>query len=280
MNYQDGYVDVDGSSLYYEEIGTGRPVVLLRGFSLDRRMWDAQWAFLRSQYRVVRYDLRGFGKSAPSTKPYTHADDLFVLIDHLGLERVDLIGLSLGGGAAINAAILYPERVRALVVVDPSLGGFRWSSEFTAAQTAIRATAKEAGVQAARAHWLSLPIFRAAMSNPPLAEQLVSIVDDYAGWHWLHADPGRPFTPPAIDRLQEIGASTLVIVGTLDTADFHGIASTLESHISRAQKLVLPDVGHMANLEASAQFNEIIEAFLADVDAPPNAQPFVSVGGI
>ena len=112
MNYQDGYLDIDGSSLYYEEVGAGNPVVLLHGFSLDCRMWDAQWEFLRNRYRVLRYDLRGFGKSAPpTTKPYTHAGDLFALIDHLGLERVDLIGLSLGGGAAINAAILCPDRV-------------------------------------------------------------------------------------------------------------------------------------------------------------------------
>jgi 3-oxoadipate enol-lactonase len=277
VNYQDGYIDIDGSSIYYEEVGAGNPVVLLHGFSLDRRMWDAQWEFLSSRYRVLRYDLRGFGKSAPpTTKPYTHADDLFALIDHLGLDRVDLIGLSLGGGAAINAAILCPDRVRALIVVDPSLGGFRWSSEFTAAQAAIRATAKDAGIEGARAQWLSLPIFRAAMSNPRVAERLVSIVGDYAGWHWLHADPGRPFSPPAIDRLQEISAPTLVIVGELDTADFQSIASTLESRISRAQKVVLPDVGHTANLEAQAQFNETVGAFLAEVDRGPNARPSVS----
>ena len=104
------------------------------------------------------------------------------------------------------------------------------------------------------------------MSNPRVAERLVSIVGDYAGWHWLHADPGQPFSPPAIDRLQEISPPTLVIVGELDTADFQSIASTLESRISRAQKIVFPGVGHMANLEAQAQFNETVGAFLAEVD--------------
>jgi pimeloyl-ACP methyl ester carboxylesterase len=215
----------------------------------------------------VRYDSRGFGKSAASTRPYTHAADLIALIERLELERVALIGLSLGGGTAINMAIACPERVRALVVVDPSLGGFRWSAEFTAAQAAVRKTAEEAGVGAARAHWLSLPIFRAAMSNASVAGRLASIVDDYTGWHWLHPDPGQPFTPPAIDRLREICAPTLVVVGEADTVDFHGIASTLESRIAHARKIVLPAVGHMANLEAPAQFNEIVRAFLADVDS-------------
>jgi 3-oxoadipate enol-lactonase len=278
MNYHDGYVDVDGSSLYYEEIGTGRPIVLLHGFSLDRRMWDAQFAVLGSLYRVVRYDLRGFGKSAPGTKPYSHADDLIAVIDSLGLERVDLVGLSMGGGAAINAAIVCPERVRALVVVDPSLGGFRWSAEFTASLAAIRVTARQAGVEAARDHWLSLPIFRAAMSQPRVAERLASMVADYTGWHWLHPDPGRPFNPPAIDRLREIRAPTLVIVGELDTVDFHGIATTLESRMAHARRIVLRAVGHMANLEAPAEFNDIVRTFLAELDPLPNTRRHVPAG--
>ena len=89
-------------------------------------MWEDQIEALERAHTVIRYDLRGFGRSAPGTAPYTHADDLAGLLDHLQLDRVSLVGLSLGGGAAINFAATHPQRVEELVVVDPSLGGFSW----------------------------------------------------------------------------------------------------------------------------------------------------------
>jgi pimeloyl-ACP methyl ester carboxylesterase len=105
------------------------------------------------------------------------------------------------------------------------------------------------------------------MSNPRVAEQLTSIVNDYSGWHWLESDPGRSLNPPAIDRLQEISAPTLVMVGQLDTPDFHDIASTIADRIPRARKVVIPGVGHMANLEAPTRFDDLVAAFLAEVSA-------------
>jgi len=255
------------TDLHYESTGSGPPVVLLHGFATDLRLWDEQLPALASRYRVIRYDLRGFGRSPVPSAPYMHADDLKSLLDRRGVSRAALIGLSLGGGAAINFAIAYPERVRALVVVDPSLGGFPWSAEFRAAQTATRATAINLGVDAARARWLSLPIFTPALANPASSDRIRALVGAYSGWHWLNADPGRPFTPPAIQRLGQIAAPTLIALGELDTPDFQAIAATLERDIPGARKVTLQGVGHLANLEAAGRFNEIVVKFLADVDA-------------
>ena len=92
------------------------------------------------------------------------------------------------------------------------------------------------------------------------------MVSDYSGWHWMNHDPGRPFKPPAIQRLANIHVPTLIIVGELDTPDFHAIATTLERGIPGATKVMLPGVGHLGNLEAPDRFNEIVMEFLSRCD--------------
>jgi pimeloyl-ACP methyl ester carboxylesterase len=118
-----GHVNVGGASLYYEAAGAGSPVVLLHGLDLDHRMWDEQVAPLAHAHTVVRYDLRGFGRSTAGSHRGTHAEDLKALLDHLELGPVSLVGLSLGGGAAIDFAIAYPNAVRALILLNPLLEG-------------------------------------------------------------------------------------------------------------------------------------------------------------
>jgi 3-oxoadipate enol-lactonase len=118
-----GHVSVGGASLYYEAAGAGSPVVLLHGLDLDHRMWDEQVAPLAHAHTVVRYDLCGFGRSTAGSHRGTHAEDLKALLDHLELAPVSLVGLSLGGGAAIDFAIAYPNAVRALILLNPLLEG-------------------------------------------------------------------------------------------------------------------------------------------------------------
>ncbi len=252
--------------LHYESTGVGDPVVLLHGFATDLHLWDDQIPLLAPKYHVIRYDLRGFGRSAASAEPYSHAGDLKNLLDHLGLAHVVLVGLSLGGGVAINFAIEHPDAVRGLVLVDSTLGGFAWSPSFTTDQAAIRRAAIDSGIEAARARWLSLAIFGPALENPKIADRVRAQVGGYSGWHWLNPDPGRPFTPPAIQRLAAITAPTLVVLGERDTPDFHAIASTLEHGIAGAKKVMIPGAGHIANVEAPETFNEILLGFVSSLE--------------
>ena len=213
-------------------------------------------------HRVVRYDLRGFGRSTIANEPYTHAHDLAALLDHLGIARATLIGLSLGGGAAINFALLRPDAVAALVLVDSTLGGYRWSKEFADESSAVRTVAKLRGLDAAREAWLHLKMFAPAMRSSRTAARLRQMVRDFSGWHWLHADPGTSISPPAIERLAEIRARTLVVIGELDMPDFHTIADTLVAKMPDARKVVIPGAGHLPNLEKPAEFNAALAAFL------------------
>ncbi|HSQ31123.1 MAG TPA: alpha/beta fold hydrolase [Gemmatimonadaceae bacterium] len=110
MTVHAGFAPAQVAKLCSQVAGSGPSVVLLHGFSFDRRMWDDQMDALTPHHTVVRYDLRGFGESPPGSTPYTHADDLNAVMDHLGIERAAVVGLSLGGGAAINFAITPREK--------------------------------------------------------------------------------------------------------------------------------------------------------------------------
>lgn len=261
MQAYTGFAQVNDTRLYYEVAGSGQPLALLHGFSLDTRMWDDQFEAFAQHYQVVRYDLRGFGQSArPASDPYTHPDDLKALLQSLKIDPAHIVGLSLGGGIAIDFALTYPEATRSLITIDGTLGGYRWAKDWGGP----RATAQSAGVAAAREVWLDDELFIPANELPPMAARLRQMMMTYSGWHWLNRDPGRWLQPPAIEQLEQIRAPTLAIVGERDLPDFHAIADTLQQRIPWARKVVVPGAGHLANMEAPEQVNEVILNFLAD----------------
>ncbi|MDQ2784320.1 MAG: alpha/beta fold hydrolase [Chloroflexota bacterium] len=263
MDVQQGVADVNGTRLYYEVAGTGAPIALIHGFSLDNRMWDDQFAPFAERHRVVRYDVRGFGKSAPfGDAPYTHADDLAALLDHLAIPHAAIIGLSMGGGIAVNFALAYPAMTSALIPVDAVIGGYQWSEAWKTANGSVRPTARSASINAAKQLWLDVALFTPAREQPALDALLAAMVADYSGRHWLGGDPHQNTEPPAIDRLGEIAAPTLVVVGERDMPDFLVVADTLAQRIPGARKIVLPGVGHMANMETPEQFNADVLGFL------------------
>jgi 3-oxoadipate enol-lactonase len=124
MDGHQGIAEVNGTSLYYEIVGSGHPLVLIHGFGLDTRMWDDQFEAFAQHYRVVRYDMRGYGKTAPpADEGYSHTDDLKALLEYLRIDRAHILGQSRGGAVAIDFALAHPEATGALVLVDPVLGG-------------------------------------------------------------------------------------------------------------------------------------------------------------
>ncbi|MCI0575581.1 MAG: alpha/beta fold hydrolase, partial [Chloroflexi bacterium] len=149
------FAEVNGTRLYYEVAGAGPPLVLIHGYTLDTRMWDDQFEAFAQHYQVIRYDLRGFGRSAmPTGESYTHHEDLKALLDHLGLARAHILGLSLGGGIAVNFALAYPEATQSLILVDTSvLGGFEWPEELGRWFARIHSAARDGDMRLAKQHW-------------------------------------------------------------------------------------------------------------------------------
>jgi pimeloyl-ACP methyl ester carboxylesterase len=190
-------------------------------------------------------------------------DDLRALLDHLGIGRADIVGLSMGGGIAVDFALAYPEAVRALIPVDSTLGGFRWSEAWEASYRPVAAKGRAGDIAGAKALWMAHAFFAPALEKPDVAARFRQMVSDYSGWHWNHRDPGRGVEPPACERLSEIRAPTLIVIGERDLPDLHRTAEALARGLPHARKVTLPGVGHMANLEAPEAFNRAALDFLA-----------------
>lgn len=261
MQTHSGIAAVNGTQIYYELAGDGPLVTLLHGFSLDSRMWDPQFAAFAHDFRVLRYDLRGFGRSDPcGDAPYSPAEDLRALLDHLALPATAVVGLSMGGGYAIDFALAHAERTTALVVADSALAGFEWTAGRPSAWHSELAATE--GVAAARKAWIGCALFQPATEQPHVAAALRAYVEDYSGWHWLNANPAIVPSRPAIECLGEIACPSLILVGERDTPDFHTIAARLARDIPNARLVRIPNAGHMSNMESPAGFNSAVLQFL------------------
>jgi pimeloyl-ACP methyl ester carboxylesterase len=259
----NGFADVNGTRLYYELAGSGEPLVLVHGFSLDTRMWEPQWEPFLQGYQVLRYDLRGFGRSAlPDGTGYQHHQDLKALLDHLGIASATLLGHSTGGSVALDFAVSYPESTRALVLFGSIAGGYEFSPEFGAALQAIFASARERGIDAAKEAWLRLLAYQPRADGAAEGD-VYRMVADYSGWHWLNEDAVQPLALPALQRLDAIRSPTLTILGERDVPDCFRIAELVNAAVPGAEHVMLPGLGHMANLEDPDRFNAAVLGFLA-----------------
>jgi pimeloyl-ACP methyl ester carboxylesterase len=232
-------------------------------------MWDDQFQSFAEQYQVIRYDCRGFGKSAlPTDGNYSPADDLGALLDNLGIDWAYVVGLSMGGYIAVDFALTYPESTAALIPVDAALGGYEWTPRFGAQIDSIYASRKVMDHEDWVEVWLKCDIFDAAMEKPQVAARLREIIRDYSACHltegiWWST---RAEDPPATARLSEIAIPALVIVGEKDSPDFHRIAGILREGIPGARKVVIPGAGHVVNMECPDEFNRTVLDFLRDVE--------------
>jgi pimeloyl-ACP methyl ester carboxylesterase len=160
-----GYAGAGGSRLYYETAGNGRTVVLIHGGLVDSRLWDRQFERFARHFKVVRYDLRGFGKSDFSYGPFSHVADLHSLLKYLKIEKASLVGLSLGGIIAADFTLEHPEMVEKLVLTSSGLrAGAR--SLRNAQAAVIYKVSEEQGRDKAIEMWLDHRFSRAAEKMP------------------------------------------------------------------------------------------------------------------
>ena len=246
------------AGLFYEVSGSGHPVVFIHAFSVDRRMWEPQITEFESRFRVIRYDLRGHGRSVAPTEPYTGYDDLRALLDTLGISRATLVGLSAGAELAINFAIVYPDRADGLVLAAPGLGGYTLPP-LPWARPVFEAAAAGDAERAAKL-WAETPIM-AMRTNMDATETVAALVMKNSRL-WTYQRTERPLSPPAVDRLAEIACPTLIIVGEEDLPHIKDIARLLSDRIADATLVTVPGAGHFPNLDAPTQFNGAIAAFL------------------
>lgn len=276
MDTVSAFVEVNRTRLFYETGGEGHPIVFLHGFSLDGRMWEPQFAAFTAEYCCLRYDLRGFGRSElPGDESYSHAEDLWALLDHLEVPPAVLVGLSKGAAVALDFALAYPGRTRGLVLIDPVVGGFPWSQENTSRDRLVWDAARSHGIPAGKAAWLAHSLFAPAMQNPRAADQFRRMVEDYSGWHFTHRDPEIRPAQPAYERLEQIRLPVLVMVGELDLPDFLRSAAAIHQRVPACRKLVIAAAGHLANMEQPEAVNRHLAQWLRFSLPPAGPSRFV-----
>lgn len=253
--------------LAFETRGEGVPLVLIHGFSFDMRTWDPQVEVLSRYFQVVRYDLRGFGRSSVPTGPYSHVQDLRALVEFLALPAPVLVGLSLGANIALSCALDHPHAVRGLVLASSGLPDFAWSEPRPLDVAA--AVAKSQGVGHARQFWLNHSLFAAVRRSPTAFARVRNMIEEYSGWHWCNVNPAAQ--AGVMDRLSECATPTLVMSGDLDVAGYRQIAVKLSHDIPGAALLTFPNAGHVINEEDPAGFSAAVLEFVRRITVPVSA---------
>lgn len=247
---QNGFFEFNGGKIYFEVEGEGIPVTFLHGFSLDHRMWKSQVEFLKDKYKIITYDLRGFGKSSVPTGEYSHHEDLKALLGFLKIKKTNLVGLSLGGEVGVDFVLSYPDMVTNLILVDSSLGGFNSTVDWN--------VHPELGLEKAKENWLNHIVFAKTKENKFASTQLKEILNDYSEWHWYNSDPRKKSDPSALEQIQNIKIPTNIIIGENDLSYYHDIANLLNEKIEGSNKIIVQNSGHMVNLESPEEFNKIL----------------------
>ena len=246
------------NGLAYDLIGEGPLVVLIHGTNLDRRMWDAEAEWLREHVRVLRYDLRGQGDSDFPTDSYSNHDDLIALLGELGGHDVTLLGLSAGVQVAIDVALTAPQLVARLVLVSPSIAGYV-PAEMPAFLAELTASLRAGDFDQANEVLLASSL----MSVPPEhAAQVRAMVEDNDRlWTIPYSLVEQP-SQPALDRLEDIEAPTLVLAGGNDEEAIRAQGVLLERRVADARRVTIPAGGHLLNLTSPAAFQEAVTEFL------------------
>ncbi len=275
-NSESGYVEFPGTKIYYEVEGGGPDLTLIHAGVAHLRMWDEQVAAWRDRFRIIRYDTRGWGRTLTEDVPYSNADDLLHVLDHVGSKRTHLIGASRGGSIALDFTLEHPDRVSSLTLVAAGLGGFeaddpRLAEAGKEEERLWEARDWEGLVELETQVWtdgLGQPRDRV---DPDVRRRMVQWnLESYRAEQ--EADQVRRLDPPAVGRLAEVKVPTLVMWGTLDTLDTIAAGERMASAIHGARRQVFEGVAHMVNLERPAEFNELVPDFVLQAEAKGAAQ--------
>lgn len=254
-----------GLEIYFEDAGTGTPVVLGHSFLCSGKMWHEQVPALVNRFRVINLDLRGHGRSSEVNRPFSLYDavsDVVAVLDQLGLARAIWCGLSVGGMVALRAALTRPERVSALILLDTDAG----------AETAVRKLkylAMGAGVRAVGTNPF-LPSIARLMFGTTTRRQNPTLVTEWKNEFAAVHIPSALRCLDAISRrdsllaqLPRIHLPALVLVGEEDRSLPPPLSRRIHTLLSNSTLSVIPAAGHLSALEQPATVNDAILSFLA-----------------
>lgn len=266
----------DGVRLYYEESGTGTPVIFVHELAGDYQSWEPQMRFFSRRYRCVAYNARGY---VPSDVPDNVAsysqerarDDVIAVLDHLKVDKAHVVGLSMGGFATLHVGLTYPGRARSLVVAGCGYGAQPGEEETFRAECEAAAQRFETAGAAAAMKYAEGPTRIRFQSKDPRGWQAASeafanrplegVVRTLRG-----VQMRRPLLYQLVEPMRRLDVPTLVMTGDEDDPCLEA-AILLKRNIARAGLVVIPRSGHAINVEEPDAFNAAVADFLAAVEA-------------
>jgi 3-oxoadipate enol-lactonase len=271
---QKGFADVNGTRLYYEVAGEGHPLVLNHGGLVDNHLWDDQFDEFAKHFKVISYDMRGFGNSGMlknGMEPYSMERDLFSLLQFLNIQKAYVMGLSMGGSLSVDFTLQYPEMVDALITVGAGLSGFdeedpvELKAQEEEMEEAFRRGDIARSVEISLQIWTDGPFRTPEQVNPQVRERVRAMTTHNIERGDDEEVQPQHIEPPAAGRLSEIHVPTLIIVGGEDVEFILTIADKLERDIRGAKKVVIPRTAHHLNMEKPQEFNRVVIDFLEQV---------------
>jgi pimeloyl-ACP methyl ester carboxylesterase len=236
--------------------GSGPPLFLLHEGVGDARMWDPVWEHLTASFRVIRYDVRGFGRSPEPTENFTLFGDAQSVLDQLGVDAAHVVGCSMGGMTALELALAQPDRVRTLVLLCPGISGYPYPehSELEAQFEALEAAGDQDGL-------LSLGLEQWAAAGPdPLVTELMRS----AQRAWAGEEQFEQAGEPTYDRLGELRVPTALMVGDKDDAGLIASNEAAAARIPGCELIWMPGVDHYPTVRAPAMVVDTIMRHCTD----------------
>jgi len=269
-----GKINTGEAELYYEEMGLGDPVIFIHGHSLNHRMWDNQFYELSKNYRVIRYDLRGYGYSSPQLegKQFTHVEDLKILMDSLNVEKAHIIGLSLGGYIGTDMLGWFPEKVKSAVLASGNIRHTPKPSEpMTVQESQLRDQEinllKKKGIEIMKREWFAGLMNSGGTKREQMQNPLWNMVYQWNAWQPLHKEPRVVAGDDAYDKLKvnKPNIPVLIVEGKSKNNRYAENPEIL-NYLPLGKQVIIDDAGHMLNMEQSNLFKDLIINFYNNIN--------------